>query len=285
VVSRPELSLHLRPDATGRLARQTIGDYELATPDRARGRLLLSWWGDDPNPLSDPALVEKAILVAQHSPQPVVVGLAGLAGAFGSYRWRGLSSHDGPLLGVLAERRAIAAAAGRRPVLWRAFPATTGGGVSAVPAFPAAPRVSLEWLLRRRPARGAADPAQESWAPPGTTEVWLADTDRGIALTVGRRPADARRVVLLGRAFTEPFWRTTPLTRDPSGRGLVIGGAGTAVCFALTAGLPGMVEMHVAIETTRSSWPVGIADSLPALLIGDSPAWVDVPNLPPSGIW
>lgn len=253
---------------------------------RPEGRWSVLWWGEDEAPLADPAFLDKAAEVARHSPEPVFVGLT----AGGGHSWRPAEPPPGaPMLGVLVGPGLLPRLAGERPRLWRSFPVGAGGGTPAVPRQVTGRRSRL----RRRPAPpapgtglacGGPDLDQgAAWTPPETAPLWLEVHEGDVRLHAGDRlPESGRAVALLGRVFTRPFWRTVPAASD--GRGLHLGGAGDPVGHVLSAGLPGMVELHAALEAALAE--LGIPAPSPPLLQGEGgPAWIDVPELPPDRIW
>ncbi len=253
---------------------------------RAGGRWSVLWWGEDEGPLADPGFLGKAAEVARHSPEPVFVGLS----AGDGHSWRPADPVPGaPMLGALVQSGLLPRLAGQRPRLWRSFPVGAGGGTPGVPRHV----VGRRSLLRGRrlpsaPTRGFVcdgpnlDQAP-AWTPPETAQLWFVPHDDDVRLHVGDRPPDAGPdATLLGRVFTRPFWRTLPVVSD--GRGLHIGEAGDAVGHVLSAGLPGMVELHVVLEAALAE--LGIHAPDPPLLQGQGgPAWIDLPELPPDRIW
>jgi hypothetical protein len=286
----PLLSLVLRPDAVRSLVPQTSSRFEVVDATAARGLWMLCWWGEDLDPLQDPALVEKAVRVAQNTPGRVCIGLTALPDGLASYRWRPLSTPSDTLLGLLVERRIAGKVAGQRPALWRGFPVSDGGRRETIPVLPAgAPWLpaALSAKLVRTLRRGRfGRQAEADWSPPDTVPLRLVEQGDGqLALALGHRvPARVKADVILGLAFTRPFWRARPLTRHSDGRGLVLDGAGSPLAYALSAGLPGMVEVRVAIDAAVRShrrW-----DGHPAPVVsGDGPGWIDLPVLPPPSIW
>jgi glycosyltransferase involved in cell wall biosynthesis len=120
------------------------------------------------------------------------------------------------------------------------------------------------------------------WTPPETAPLWLVRRDRDLFLVVGdERPAGGDETSrLLGRVFTRPFWRTIPVVSD--GRGLQLGAEGDAVGHVMSAGLPGMVELHAALEAALAESEVHEPGGRPLLQGDTGPAWVDLPHIPPA---